>query len=125
MTVSEDISAPGWACPRGAAVSFLAISPDPPGERDAPVELHQSDVVVVELGHVPVLEGPDVVLRVNEHLLGNRLAVTWEANKLLVVTQNPLRSQQEGEKDSSGSAVCCSSRGSRRLLRAVCAWDSM
>lgn len=49
---------------------FRAVSPGFPGERDALVHVYQSHIVVIELGHIPVLERPGVELWVHDHPLG-------------------------------------------------------
>lgn len=58
------------------------VLPGFPGERDTLVHLHQSYVVVVELRHISVFECFDVVIWVDDHLLGNHEALTWGQKNL-------------------------------------------
>lgn len=48
--------------------SCEAVLPRLPGEGDAGVQLHQSHVKVIELGHISVLESFDVEIWVDENL---------------------------------------------------------
>lgn len=68
-----------------SSFSSSSVLPGFPGERDTFVHVYQSYIVVIELRHISVLECPDVVHRVHDHLGGNHHALTWEQNKLHVI----------------------------------------
>lgn len=69
-----------WWSRQGTAARVLepAVLPGLPGQRDALIQLHQRDVVVVELRYVPVPQSSSVVSGMHHHLPGIGDARLWK-----------------------------------------------